>query len=252
MTNSSHNSHRPGRGAITASLVLHVVFLVVAWLAHRAADQPIEYMQYEIQLVSMADLEVQEDVALTQPEELVVEEPDEPEIPEVVEEESDPIPDPIPIPEVEQEEVQEEEEEVVEEEVREEVTEQQQEEIAETTEEAVSEELTSPDIAVRMEGLQRDYPEYYREILAQIRACFRWQGDENWTTVLRFVISSDGRIPGGSIQRHRGSGHLAFDLAAVGAVECAGAGRISPLPADLPFDELPIQFTFSPQGGGGP
>lgn len=224
-------------------------------MAHRAADHPMEYMQYEIQLVSMADLEVQEDVALTPPEDLVVDELDEPEIVEVVEA-ADPIPDPIPIPEVEREEVQEEqvqEEEVVEEvveEVREEVT--RQEEIAETVEEEVSEALTSPDIAVRMEGLRRDYPAYYREILAQIQACFRWQGGGNWTTVLRFVITSDGRIPGASIQRHQGSGHLAFDLAAVGAVECAGAGRLSPLPSDLPFDELPVQFTFSPMGGGGP
>ena len=250
MMNWSQNPRRPGRGAIIASLVLHVFFLAGAWLAHRAADHPIEYMQYEIQLVSMADLEIHEDVALTPPDDLVVDELDEPEIVEVVEA-ADPIPDPIPIPEVEREEVQEEQvqEEVVEE-VREEA--RQQEEVAETVVEEVSEALTSPDIAVRMEGLRRDYPAYYSEILAQIRACFRWQGGGNWTTVLRFVITSDGRIPGASIQRHQGSGHLAFDLAAVGAVECAGAGRLSPLPSDLPFDELPVQFTFSPLGSGRP
>ncbi len=74
------------------------------------------------------------------------------------------------------------------------------------------------------------------------------RGGGNLTTVLRFEIRRDGRIPGSSIRVHQRSGSGSFDIEAMGAVECAGQGRLGPLPDELPYDVLPIQFTFRPAG----
>jgi hypothetical protein len=44
------------------------------------------------------------------------------------------------------------------------------------------------------------------------------------------------------------SGIPDFDLAALAAVgDCAGRGRFGALPEDLPYDRLPVQFTFQPR-----
>ena len=108
------------------------------------------------------------------------------------------------------------------------------------------ERASTEEMAIRMEGLRRDYPQYYAEIVRQINRCFRWTGGGRWNTVIRFEIQRDGRIPGSSIQFFTRSGNGTFDIQALGAVECAGAGRLMPLPEDLPYDALPVQFTFSP------
>ncbi|MDX1647346.1 MAG: hypothetical protein R3304_09400, partial [Longimicrobiales bacterium] len=44
------------------------------------------------------------------------------------------------------------------------------------------------------------------------------------------------------------SGNAAFDIEALGAVECAGQGRFGPLPEELPYDRFPVRFTFRPLG----
>ncbi|TVR66694.1 MAG: hypothetical protein EA422_01450 [Gemmatimonadales bacterium] len=106
-----------------------------------------------------------------------------------------------------------------------------------------------------MEGLQRDFPAYYSRIVQEIQRCFRAPtGSDRGTSVVRFEIVSDGTIPTSSISLHQRSGNARLDVAALGAIECAGGGRFGPLPSDLPFDRLPVQFTFSPAGtrGGGP
>lgn len=98
---------------------------------------------------------------------------------------------------------------------------------------------------IRMEGLRRDYPSYYNNIILQVRRCFRWQGQGTPETEIYFVIERDGTV---SDQRFiRRSGNPSFDFDALGAVECAGqAARFGPLPEDLPFDRFPIRFTFRP------
>jgi hypothetical protein len=106
---------------------------------------------------------------------------------------------------------------------------------------------STEEMTIRMEGLRQDYPQYYENIVRQISACFRWTGGAGrWVTIIRFEIQRDGTIPGSSIQLYQRSGNGTFDIQAFGAVECAGAGRLSPLPEDLPYDALPIQFTFRP------
>ncbi len=98
---------------------------------------------------------------------------------------------------------------------------------------------------VRIEGLRRDYPSYYNNIILQIKRCFRWSGQGNPATEVYFVINADGSV--GDQRFVRRSGNPSFDFEALGAVECAGQpGRFGPLPDDLPFDRLPIRFTFRP------
>jgi len=101
-------------------------------------------------------------------------------------------------------------------------------------------------INVRMEGLRRDYPQYYVNIITQIQRCFRWQGQGSWETTVYFVIHRDGTVT--DLDFVKRSGNAPFDLEAMGAVECAGKGRLGALPDDLPWDVLPVQFSFRPRG----
>lgn len=244
MTNWNRNSRRPGRRPLAASILLHVGFVLVGWWAHEVAHEPIEYIAYEMQMVSLADLEELEEVA-PQTEDVVVETPDDPEPPDL---EPDPepeptLPDPEPDPEPEPSEPEPAEPEPTPE------PDEPEPEPTPTPEEP-QEDVSAVDMAVRMEGLQRDFPAYYRMIQTEILRCFRPPaGVDRATAVLRFVIQQDGTVPGASIRLHERSGNSRFDIAAVGAVECAG-GRFGPLPDELPYDELPVQFTFSPAGSG--
>jgi TonB family protein len=104
-------------------------------------------------------------------------------------------------------------------------------------------------INVRLEGLRRDYPQYYLNIITQIGRCFRPPAGGDLEATIYFVINRDGSVSDMSIARK--SGDPAFDYLAMGAVECAGKGRFGPLPKEVPYDRLPIQFTFHPSGGGG-
>jgi len=249
-----HDPRRPGRGPVLASVALHVVMMIGAWWAHRSMSDPFEYVSYQIELVMTGDLEFPEEVGAPEPPVVTTPEPQPPPPPveetppppppepEPDPEPAPPAPEPAPEPEPEppppqpdpapQPEPQ-----------------PQLEQPPVSTETASSAEMN-----IRMEGLQRDFPAYYQQIVTEIQRCFRWDGPATWTAVLRFEIQSDGRVPAASMSFFNSSGNRAFDLAAMGAVECAGGGRFSPLPEDLPFDILPIQFTFGPargQGAGG-
>lgn len=106
------------------------------------------------------------------------------------------------------------------------------------------------DINVRMEGLQRDYPQYYDNIIRQIHRCFRWQGSSDLRVTLRFVINRDGTVSGQDIVESSGS--FSFDIDALGAVECAGSrNRLGPLPEDFRADRLEVVFKFDPARRGG-
>jgi hypothetical protein len=99
---------------------------------------------------------------------------------------------------------------------------------------------------VRLEGLRRDYPLYYENIIRQIQRCFRWQGTGNWVTKVYFIIRSNGSVD--DIDFVSRSGNTAFDYDAMGAIDCAGQGRFGPLPEDLPYETLPVEFEFRPIG----
>lgn len=241
-------ARRPGTGPVAASFALHLVVIAAAWWAHRTASDPIEWVAYEMELVSFEEMD---DAEPAVPEdELVVETPEDPAPEPETETETEPEP-PLPDPEPDTEpETRPEPERTPEPEPE---REQPREEPPPAVPESeTAEELSSAEIAVRMEGLQRDFPAYYTRIITEIDRCFRPPVRGNLEVTVRFDIRRDGTVPTGSIRIHRPSGQFRFDVAAVAAVECAGAGRLGPLPAELPWDALPIQFTFRPAGGGGP
>ncbi len=246
MTGWNRNPLRPDRGPVFASLGLHVVVVLGAWALHASMFSPVEYVAYEITMVSVADPDLPEVIDLPDPTDLVVETPDpvtQPPEPEPEPTPPTPEPDPVPTP-------------------RPEPREQPQPEPArpdppprqpppaEQPPPAATETGANVDLAVRMEGLQRDFPAYYARILAAISTCWRSPpGVERVSAVLRFEIERDGTIRSSSIQPFRRSGHGVFDLRAVQAVECAGDNqRIPPLPDEIPGDRLPIQFTFTTTG----
>ena len=225
---------RPGRGPLLGSAAVHLVALLLAWLTQAAAPSDQVYLAYEVELVSPpANVAGPRAPA---PEELRGETPD-PE-PEAAEEPPPPEEEPEPA------ETRPEARETTPEPTRE----------PEETEEArsptpdPSATTTGEDIRIRMEGLRRDFPAYYENIIQQIQRCFRWRGQGNPRATVRFTIASDGTVD--DLRVHRGSGSFDFDLEAMGAVECAGRGRFGPLPEDFPWEILPIEFTFNPGGRG--
>ena len=99
------------------------------------------------------------------------------------------------------------------------------------------------DLNVRLEGLRRDYPQYYNNIIRQIQRCFGWSAAGNWQTTLAFTVGRDGLAS--DIDFLTRSGNTAFDSEAMGAVDCA---RFGELPEDYPFEGVRVNFTFSPSG----
>lgn len=233
-------SEPPGKWAFGASGAVHVVAILLAWWSTTLDAELPQFAIYEIELVSPAALEFGERTPPKLPD-LVVETPRQAE----PEEQGDPVivDDAPPLRD-------------------EPVEEQPVEQTAPPVPEAeATEQPTSPtpdpeaaeggeDINVRMEGLQRDYPEYYDNIIRQIDRCFRWQGPGDLRVTVRFVINRDGTVSDQSIVE--GSGSFSFDIDALGAVECAGSrNRLGPLPKDFRADRLDIVFKFDPARRGG-
>jgi outer membrane biosynthesis protein TonB len=226
---------RPGRTQLFASAGVHVVAVVVAWSAQVSHPDPNAFETFQVTLVSPPPSQVAPEPEPVVREEVVVETPEPPPVekpPPVVEEtprvEQKPTPTPTPTPPPPEPEPVE----------------------AGTPE--PSETVSGEDLNIRMEGLRRDFPEYYGNIIRQIQRCFEYRGEGRLETSVIFYISRDGRVDGGSIDFYQRSGNVNFDYAAMGAVECAGAGRFGPLPEDLGLDRLPILFTFTPRREDGP
>jgi len=100
---------------------------------------------------------------------------------------------------------------------------------------------------VKVEGQAFPYPEYLRNIVAQVYR--RWQRPGS-NVALRaevlFLIHRDGSIS--NLQFVTRSGSFSFDLEAQGAVEAAASARaFGPLPDGYPNDVLPVSFFFDPQ-----
>ena len=225
--------------SMAASFAVHASIVLIFWLSGLGRPEPIEFISYEITLVSPPPA-IQAEVTERATEEMVVERPDptppleEPEPDEDVvplEEEDDPPPKP---PEPESTPV----EELAEEEV---TVSSAPEDPPEDAEES------GEDINVRMEGLRRDFPVYYRNIIQQILTCFRPPRDGgDWTTIVVFNLERDGSVGGLAFSTRSGS--FDFDFSAMGAIECAGGGRFGPLPDDYQWDRLPVRFEFKPRG----
>jgi len=218
----------PDRKALIGSIAVHGIALALALWGARATREPLDFVTYQIEIFSPpARVEAAE--ATPAKEELVVERPEPP--PPVPEErptvQSPTPPEPKP------------------------TTEPEEEKKPATSPEPAPEERTAEsgeNVNVRLEGLRRDYPAYYENIITQIGRCFQWRGGGSWETTVYFVVKRDGTVS--DIDFVKRSGNAGFDFQAMGAVECAGAnGRLGSLPEALPFDRLPIQFSFRPQGG---
>jgi hypothetical protein len=215
--------------AMVLSIGLHAALFGFAWLStllHRPPE--FEFLTFEIDLVSPPPA-VQAEERAPPREELVVERPQ----PEIAPPEPEPEPEPAP-PEPEPEP---------------EPPEPDPEPAPATTPEPPPEEAPTTSgegINVRMEGLRRDFPAYYENIIRQIQRCFRWQAGGSWGAQVYFVIRRDGTVR--DLEFVTRSGNTSFDFEALGAVECAGQGRFGPLPEDLPYESQPVLFDFRPIG----
>jgi outer membrane biosynthesis protein TonB len=231
--------------AMGFSIALHIALLGAAWTSTLDRGERIEFITYQIELVSPPPA-VQATEVRTPTEELVVERPEpepappEPEVREVVPVER-PRPEPEPPPAPPRPER------------RPDPVERPPEPAEQVTVAAAPAEVpevkpaeSGEGLNVRMEGRRRDYPAYYDNILRQIFRCLRWRDGGNWQTTVRFSILSDGTVT--DTQFERRSGNSAFDFEAMGAIDCAGRGSFGPLPADFPYERFPIRFEFRPSG----
>jgi outer membrane biosynthesis protein TonB len=98
---------------------------------------------------------------------------------------------------------------------------------------------------VEVEGLEFPYPEYLRNIVAQVYR--RWERPTGHVVLkaeVFFLVHRDGSIS--NLRFVARSGSFAFDLEAQGAIEAA-AGAFGPLPEGFADDVLPVSFFFDPQ-----
>ena len=224
--------------SMTMSVGLHGCLFTLAFFTSLIDRSPTEFVTYEIEMVSPPPA-VQDEIQPAM-EELVVERPEptrpieeEPEQEVVpIEELDDPEPEPSP----------------EEDRPTEELTEVEEEETPPSAPDPPPDEIdeSGEGINVRLEGVRRDYPAYYNNIIRQIFNCFRWRGGGSWEATVFFMIEREGTVA--DMRFLSRSGSTAFDFEAIGAVECAGQGRFGQLPDELPYDRLPVQFDFRPPG----
>ena len=220
------------------SVGLHGGLFTLVLFTSLVDPSPMEFVTYQIELVSpppAVQAEIQpatEEFVVEPPEPAppIEEEPEQEVVP--IEEPDDPEPEPSP----------------EEDRPTEELTEVEEEETPPSAPDPPPEEIedSGEGINVRLEGVRRDYPAYYNNIIRQIFNCFRWRGGGNWEATVFFTIEREGTVT--DMRFTSRSGSTAFDFEAIGAVECAGQGRFGQLPDELPYDRLPVQFDFRPPG----
>ena len=224
-----HERRRAGARSALGSLLVHAVGIVLVWSTAAWRTPPPDFVSYQIDLVSLPEV-------VADPGSPVVEAPPVPL--ESTPEEVTAIPEPEPEPEPEN--------------PAPDPTPDRPAATRPTSARPPDAETgteSSDEINVRIEGLRRDYPVYYNNIILQIRRCFRWAGQGTPETEIYFVINEDGSVSDARFVLQ--SGNPSFDYGALGAVECAGQpGHFGPLPDDLPFDRLPIRFNFRPGNDG--
>ena len=227
-----------GKGPIVGSVLIHCMAISLAWWTSAIEREMPNFVVHEIQLVSPPAAELG-DPTPSPPEELVIEtpeevvpEPEEEEPPPAIEDDPPPREDPKP------------------EEIAAPPEPEDDPEPAASPDPDPDVETAGEDLNVRMEGLRRDYPVYYENIIRQMQRCFRWRGSDVYSASIYFVINRDGTVSG--IDVLESSKNTPFDIEAMGAAECAGnRGRLGPLPEELPYDQLRIRFDFGPRSGRG-
>ena len=225
--------------AAALSVGLHGVLFLFLWFSASHEAPAREFVTYEVELVSPAPPAPADEPEIAT-EELVVETPEPEPLPPEPErrEEVVPVDEPdAPEPDPPFEPATEQTADPAEEEVEAAAPDSPLEEEVEEAGEGIS---------VRLEGLRRDYPEYYDNIIRQIRRCFRWQQGGGWSTTVLFMIRRDGTTP--DIEFGSRSGNVAFDFAAMGAVDCAGKGQFGSFSAEMPFEGIEVEFSFRPPG----
>ena len=220
------------------SVGLHGCLFTLAFFTSLVDRSPMEFVTYEIEMVSpppavQAEMQpAMEELVVERPEptQPIEEEPEQEVVP--IEEPDDPEPEPSP----------------EEDRPTEELTEVEEEETPPSAPDPPPDEIdeSGEGINVRLEGVRRDYPAYYNNIIRQIFNCFRWRGGGSWEATVFFMIEREGTVA--DMRFLSRSGSTAFDFEAIGAVECAGQGRFGQLPDELPYDRLPVQFDFRPPG----
>ena len=223
---------------MTMSVGLHGCLFTLAFFTSLIDRSPMEFVTYEIEMVSpppavQAELQpAMEELVVERPEPTrpIEEAPEQEVVP--IEEPDDPEPEPSP----------------EEDRPTEELTEVEEEETSPSAPDPPPDEIdeSGEGINVRLEGVRRDYPAYYNNIIRQIFNCFRWRGGGSWEATVFFMIEREGTVAEMRFLSRAGS--TAFDFEAIGAVECAGQGRFGQLPDELPYDRLPVQFDFRPPG----
>jgi TonB family protein len=107
---------------------------------------------------------------------------------------------------------------------------------------------TGRDLAnVKLAGKEFPYPEYLRNLVAQIyRRWNRPAGDAALTAEVGFVILRDGTVK--DIRMVTSSRSYEFNLEAQGAIEAAATVKaFGPLPPGYSADYLQISFLFTPR-----
>ncbi len=245
------NRGRLPRSGLWVSAGLHAVVLAVLFFGSAFQPMPVAFETFQIELVASTTIP---DALAPVRDELVIEVPDPspPEPPPTIPPPPDPDPEPVPeTPPPDPEPEPEPEKTPPPPAVDDPPPARADPTPPQPIPEAESAETTGAAVNVRLEGLRRDYPAYYGNIVQQILICFRPPpGNNRWRAVVYFEIREDGTVSG--VRPVERSGNQSFDLAAIGAVaDCAGRGRFGPLPDDLPYETLPVQFEFRPSGIGG-
>ena len=194
-----------GRGPVIGSAFVHTAAIFLAWGTSAVPREVPDFVVYEIELISPAAAELGERTT-PPPEELVIETPFDPtpepqeETPPAIIEEEPPAEEP---PQPEETPAPPDVEPVV-------------DPVAPTSPDPDPDvETPGEDLNVRMEGIQRDYPEYYNNIIRQMQRCFRWRGEEDLRVTVYFVIDRDGSVS--EVDILESSRSIAFDIEAMGS-----------------------------------
>ncbi len=234
-----------GKGPVIGSAIIHTGAIVLVWWTSAAPSQLPDFITFEVEMISPPAAELG-DWTTPPPEDLIIDTPLDP-----VPEPPDPTPTVVdveapvaPVEEIPPPEVVPEPDVTV---ATPDVEPVDDPEPPTSPDPDPDVETPGEDLNVRMEGLRRDYPVYYNNIIRQMRRCLRWQGGQGLVSTVYFVINRDGSVSGVDVLESSRS--IAFDIQAMEAAECAGReGRLGPLPEDLSYDQLPVKFEIEVQG----
>lgn len=215
---TERTDRRIPRGAMVASVVLHVLAGLLLFRTTASFARPAELRTYRVRLVAQAaeDAPVRETPRPAEAAE---------------EEHRPPPPEPTPEPRIETETPR---------------VEKEESPPDPSEEPARAEEEGEETVNVQLEGASFAFPDYLQNIIRQIQRYWRRPtSGRHLRAEIAFVIHRDGSVS--DIEWISRSGDLAFDLEARGAVEAAGRNQaFGRLPEAYPRDRLRVSFFFDP------